>query len=566
MWRQVVADTLSRCIARYGGAEVAAWHIETWNEPDMGWGWEKIKDPADPVLAAYVSYWDASAAGVEDVEAATGVKLYFGGTASGGASHDKLFLPAMLDHKSAAPGGGVNEFTGAPVRWDYLTAHVKGESTSFVTVLGELNVSALIRSKPAWSDPAAGLIDLPISNDEGDPMVGWETPEVWRGDARYGAILPKMVNQHLVAIADVHGGGGQGVINPLGWLSFDGAFMNGVGDNYTGFGERSFTARFGKPSSSTPFAFVRKNGLASLSMLSKLPTASRCAYTPYPTSQSVLSDTLGLLASIDAIRGDAGVLVYNSPDCAPGGSENSTVYPRITLSNLPWPPGTPGALLTVYALNDDPSISTSAAWVAQGSPLIPTPAQLKELWTVGARSGGSMGAPYPLTLNACTATTQSLSSSSSSSSCVVLPSSIPLPNPGLLLYHVAVPEPAAGEGGPPPPPSVTPYVKPPGASLLPRDTTSEIFVRWDCTHEVAVISRYEVQVSVSGVSGPWAPANPLPEFPPDTLCSFTHALSPPVASPLDDSLFYRVRGVDYWGRLGNWSNASLAVPWPSFGG
>lgn len=102
-------------------------------------------------------------------------------------------------------------------------------------------MSALIRSNASWA--AAGLGRLAVSNDEGDPMVGWETPEDWRGDARYGAIIPKMVNQHLLAIHD-----NATANNPLGWLSFDGAFMNGVGDNYTGFGERTMTARFGAPS------------------------------------------------------------------------------------------------------------------------------------------------------------------------------------------------------------------------------------------------------------------------------------------------------------------------------
>ncbi len=87
----------------------------------------------------------------------------------------------MLNHKAH----DVNAFTGKPVRWDFVTAHVKGESTSYVTVEGEWAVSALIRSKPEWV--AAGLTALPISNDEGDPMVGWETPEDWRGDARYAA-------------------------------------------------------------------------------------------------------------------------------------------------------------------------------------------------------------------------------------------------------------------------------------------------------------------------------------------------------------------------------------------
>ena len=32
---------------------------------------------------------------------------------------------------------------------------------------------------------AAGVGALPLSNDEGNPMVSWETPEDLHGDARY---------------------------------------------------------------------------------------------------------------------------------------------------------------------------------------------------------------------------------------------------------------------------------------------------------------------------------------------------------------------------------------------
>ncbi len=54
----------------------------------------------DPVLASFVAYWDATAAGVEDAEAATGARFYLGGTASGRAATDAYFLPAILDHKA----------------------------------------------------------------------------------------------------------------------------------------------------------------------------------------------------------------------------------------------------------------------------------------------------------------------------------------------------------------------------------------------------------------------------------------------------------------------------------
>ena len=36
LWRQLVADTLVRCIERYGTREVESWLLESWNEPVRG--------------------------------------------------------------------------------------------------------------------------------------------------------------------------------------------------------------------------------------------------------------------------------------------------------------------------------------------------------------------------------------------------------------------------------------------------------------------------------------------------------------------------------------------------
>ncbi len=557
MWRAVVGDVLRRSISRYGAGEVEAWHLETWNEPDQGWGWAKVQHADDPVLASYVTYWDATAAGVEDAEAATGARLYLGGTASGRAAGDAYFLPAMLNHKA---GGGRNSLTGAPVRWDYLSAHVKGESTSYVTVQGEWAVSALLRSQPAWADPAAGLLALPISNDEGDPMVGWEKPEDWRADARYAAILPKMVAQHLAAIADNATGGSN---NPLGWLSFDGAFMNGVDDTYTGFGMRTMTARFGQPDASgaSPFAFVRKGGLAALALLARLPTARRCAATA-AGSTSVLLDNFGALASSSGE--EAGVLVYNSADCseahAPG------VAPSIAIAGLPFDAarvakGGGVAMGVGWWVDDAVARSPFATWVAQGSPPTPTPAQLKDLWRAAAASGAPATPPTPLPLLPCTG-------SGGSGFCVALPainvsgSGAPpgvLPLPGIMMWHLAL----QPEGGAPPPAPAAPvaYIKPPSASFLDGAVEREVLLRWDCSAAPRALAAYVVQVNAAGSGQPaaWATAN-APPFPADLLCTFVHAAPAAAAA---QPLQYRVAAVDYWGQQGPWSATATAGPWPA---
>jgi L-iduronidase len=526
LWRQVVADLLARYIARYGRAEVEAWHLEAWNEPDQGWGWPHPANLTDPVLDGYVAYWDATAAGIEDAEAATGARLYFGGTASGKAAGDKYFLVRVLDHKVA----NVNAANGKAVRWDYLSAHVKGESTSYVTVLGEWAVSALVRSKPQWAAAAAAL---PLSNDEGDPMVGWESPEDWRGDARYAAIMPKMVNQHLLAIAD-----NATANNPLGWLSFDGAFLNGASDNYTGFGMRTMTARFGAPAADARTAFVRKNGLAAFTLLSFLGDA-RCAVAGSATAATVLMANAGALATVRAAGADAAqasLLLYNSADCAADAAPAVDVAASLTGLPLAPAPADGSVVAVLYTLAETPAQSPAATWAAQGAPAVPSAAQLAALWAAAAAMAAAAQPPLPVAVGA--------------GGAVALPT-VTLPLPGLALWHIA--ERASAPAAPAAPARPVAYAKAAAASFFPP-SQAEVLLRWDCTTVSRVIARYTVQHSVDGAA--WATVN-APPFPADIMCVFAH-IAP--AGPA----FYRVAATDYWNRTGAWSVVAAAAPWPAF--
>ena len=523
LWRQLVADTCVRLISRYGAAAVETWLFESWNEPDSGWGWPAPPSGQDdPALLAYVLYWDATAAGIEDAEAATGAHLKYGGTASGKAAGDKFYFPAMLDHVAH----GVNSFTGAPVRWDFISAHVKGQSTSYVTVLGEWAVSALIRSKPDWAKAVSGLS---LSNDEGDPMVGWEQPVAWRGDARYAAIMPKMVNQHLLAIGD-----NTTVNNPLGVLSFDGLFMNGVDDSYTGFNMRTMTARFGASLNNAPFALVRKNGLAGFTLLSFLGD-KRCAYTGSSTADDVLSANAGVLATMRS--GEAAILVYNSADCNNDTSPSLILDVNVTGINLPVSPADGSVVAVAYAVNDLSAASSPVvAWEAMGSPVLPTAAQLETLRSSAASMTAAIGEPLPIAVGA--------------NGLVRFPTST-VPLPGLMLWHVA--SRADAPATPDTPTGVTAWIKPVNESFAVVGT-QEVFVRWNCTAVSRVVSRYTIEYSTGTPS--WTVVN-APPFPADVMCSFTHI------APIGDCL-YRVTATDYWKRSSAASDAAQAIPWPSY--
>ena len=495
-----------------------------------------MQNTSDPTLLAYVAHWDAMTAGLEDAEDATGASLLFGGTASGRAAGDAYFLPAVLAHTAS---GDRNSFNGRPVRLDYISAHVKGESTSYVTVEGEWAVSALIRANPAWA--AAGLGRLAVSNDEGDPMVGWETPEDWRGDARYASIIPKMVNQHLLAIAD-----NATLNNPLGWLSFDGAFLNGVSDNYTGFGERTMAVRFGPPASRGPFAFARKSGLAAFALLSRLGDTRCAAVAGAPAD--VLHANAGALATTrigtTGAGGDAAqaaVLVYNSADCANDTAPALDV--GVSLVGLPFVPvPADGSVVAVpFVLDQAAAHNPAAAWAAMGSPALPSGAQLQQLWLAAARMTSAAAAPVAVAVGA--------------GGAVTLPR-MPLALPGVLLWHLA--ERASAPAAPAPVGGVAALVKAANASLI--SGAREVMVRWSCAIASRAVLSYVVQASAGGAGGPWATVNGAPA-PADVLCSFSFAAA---ASQAEGAL-YRVAAVDYWGRQGAWSDPVTASPWPAFG-
>lgn len=529
MFRQLICDLLVHSIQRYGVNEVESWHWESWNEPDQGWGWTKVQNQSDPTLAGFVGYWDAMTAGLEDAEAATGAKLFFGGTASGRAAGDVYFLPAILRHKSS----GKNTFNGKPVRLDYITAHVKGESTSYVTVQGEWAVSALIRSNSEWVN--AGLGTLPISNDEGDPLVGWGTPEDWRGDARYSSIIPKMVNQHLQCISD-----NSTVNNPLGLLSFDGAFMNGVGDNYTGFGMRTMTTRFGLPLSRGPFAFVKKSGLAAFTLLSRLGN-ERCSYTGAPTGLDTLSENAGVLTTMrKATANDAAqasVILYNSADCNP--DTTPSVAASLSLSGLPFPPSPADGSVVAVLFTVDQLVgrNPAAMWAQLGSPVIPSSDDLSVLWASAANMTSMSAAPLYIAVG--------------TGGTVTLPN-VSLSLPSAILWHLA--EKATAPALPVAPVNVVAYYKEQNASFVAK---REVMVRWSCATASRVIGSYVVQVSPAGSSGSW---NTIPSYANDITCSFVINADESYA----EGAKFRVAAVDYWSRQSSFSLEADATPWPSF--
>ena len=149
-WGELVFQWVRHCVAKYGASEVATWHWEVWNEPDIAY-WHGTPEEYDRL-------YDVSAAAVKRALPAAHV----GGPASTGPANPKAaaFLKQFLQHCASA---------GTPL--DFISFHAKGsptvvQSTVRMSLSHELNdVSSgfdIVRSFPNFQH-------LPIVLSEADP-------------------------------------------------------------------------------------------------------------------------------------------------------------------------------------------------------------------------------------------------------------------------------------------------------------------------------------------------------------------------------------------------------------
>jgi L-iduronidase len=543
LFRTMVRDIAVHYAGRYGADEVKRWNFETWNEPECGWGWPAFSNST--VFSAYKLHYDAGAAGIEDAEAALGTKLIFGGPGSCSSPERSDVLSWLFVHAE----NGTNAWTGSPGRLDFLSIHYKGQSTSYMVAQQALTGFTWMRG-PGGVGPK--LRATPFYNDEADPMVGWLDPESWRADGRYGAIIPKVINQHLLQIAD---NGTVTLNNPMGLLSNDNGFMNL--DGYNGFEMRTMAARF-TDNTTGAYAFVRKQSIAVMALLSKLGT-TRVGYSGQgaPGPDEVATSPTGVVATVSSAGGASGVdplsvsvLVYNSNDTVGESSPGSgTASVSLALANHPFTPGQQ-VVLVQWRL-DNNHTNPWAVWLAQGSPNLPTTDQLLALWA--ADGLGPLAAPVRLTVPP-------------AGQPFALPS-FTLPMPGVALVHVAAQPP--GGSPPPAPANLRAFVKSPALSLVDSARYAEVLVHWDCDAPVnassgapsSITLGYTVQLSTAGLNGPWSTAQDATAG--DPTCSFLHPAPPQPSPPAAPQLFYRVAAVDYWGTQGGWSDPVQAGPWPA---
>ncbi|WP_020576609.1 GH39 family glycosyl hydrolase [Actinopolymorpha alba] len=125
-WGGLVSALVEHCVDRYGAAEVAGWHWELWNEPDIFY-WRGTPE-------GFYALYDVTSRAVRAAlpEASVGGPAVTGG--AGGAS----FLRGFLAHCAES---------GAPL--DFVSFHTKGASFEPWRVYGPLGAPAPERQSPS---------------------------------------------------------------------------------------------------------------------------------------------------------------------------------------------------------------------------------------------------------------------------------------------------------------------------------------------------------------------------------------------------------------------------------
>lgn len=251
-WEHLVKATVNHQLARHGSSRLANWRYETWNEPDLR-GYNKLNFTD----LSYLDYVQAVRRGLSkagNVDAQDG----------------KLQLPMYRSLRG--PAGLFKDPNNHPLCWkllelcsqrvvycpiDVLTFHRKGvEGTATEIVNGSLSLMAKIYEE------YPNLKQLPVANDESDPVAGWSTPREFQADVRYGVTLISTVMQFW------HAKLAAGPLSSLESISHDNAFLSYHPHEFT---QRTLLAHFRMNETNPPHSqFIQKPVYAAMGMLAKL--------------------------------------------------------------------------------------------------------------------------------------------------------------------------------------------------------------------------------------------------------------------------------------------------------
>ncbi|XP_071971503.1 alpha-L-iduronidase [Engystomops pustulosus] len=482
-WRELIFLTAKRYIEKYGLEHVSTWNFETWNEPD-----HHDFDNISITVTGFQNYYDACSEGLKKASP----QLRFGGP--GDSCHSPPSSPicwGLLSHCY----NGTNIFTGETgVRLDYIALHKKGGGSSYRILEQEIDTVSEIQQRfPQFKF-------VPIYNDEADPLVGWSSPQSWRGDVTYAAMVIKVIDQHLDLI---HAEGNPSMNYSL--LSNDNAFMNYYPHYFT---QRTLTARFQMNNTKPPHVqMVRKPVLTVMGLLALLGETQISSDILNVGASSNYS-TVGVLASVhepkngdEADSWQSTIVLYASDD-----NRTSTNVNFVTLNLTNFPKSKDLVYVTYYM--DNILTNPFLEWQKAGSPDFPSVEEFKQIrHTEDPVMKGPIKFP--------------------GDGHAVL--KVQLPVPSVLLVHICE-QPSS------PPGKVT------GLRIIPL-FRGQVAVVWSDTYVVSrCLKTYEVEFSYDGFSFRRINTNKI---------FFTLFPYSPESAKVTGS--YRVRAVNYWDVPGPYS-------------
>ena len=357
-WKNLVRELAQHLMERYGTAEVERWYFETWNEPDIGFGWSQ-QWPQDET--SFCNYYDACVTGLDEANS----RLVIGGP--GTCRTLSSLFEAFLTHCDQ----GKNALTGQiGVRIDFISVHEKGVRAHPEDLTPR--TAALIEREAQIVDHVRAahprFAHIPWMNNECDPQVGWKDIHTWHARPYYAAWVCKSLIQHLERLVD-----GMDVNYTL--LSNDNGFIGT-------WGNRSLLTRFGASNwiedgqggharlagwaqrefDTPPFAMLKKPVFNAMVLLSLLGEERLAVHQKGKGARFAADASLDVLAT-RAEDGAIAVLVSYSRDqiCSSG---SQRVY--LTFTNLPFA----RAALVQYAL-EDTGDDPYCLWEMNGAPDIP---------------------------------------------------------------------------------------------------------------------------------------------------------------------------------------------------
>ncbi|XP_071792677.1 alpha-L-iduronidase-like isoform X1 [Asterias amurensis] len=489
-WRDMITALAKRYIVKYGLDYVSEWNFETWNEPD-----HKDFDNLNITLQGFLNYYDACSEGLK----AASPKLRFGGP--GAACRSRKFSVvcwALLQHCE----NGTNFFTGeAGVRIDFISFHHKGEGHSMFILEQEIETIKNIQNL------YPKLSNVPVFNDEADPLVGWSRPEEWRADATYAAVVVKIIAQHQNLLISQHPN-----VN-YALLSNDNGFLN-FNPNF--FTQRTLVARFQMNLTHPPsIQTIKKPVLSVMGLLALLGDTQVDVLLAGEVSGN--NSDVGILASTHTPVNTSGdswqlsVIVYNSNDTS---NETGSDHVIINVQGVPKIQQNQDMLYVVYLLNNTLG-NPYHLWKDYNKPVFPTRKHFVEMRKnqepvriTGPNSFTGPGKTFDFNLS----------------------------KPGVVLIHACAKPIAAPEKV--------------NNLYLHNVTEYDVLVRWEDVSSRCLLT-YEVEYSTQQ-RGQYLRVNDI-DLIFTTFLFSADAVSHGALANITTKGWYRVRAVDYWNRAGDYS-------------